>query len=207
MKEVLSSDFSVKKLLVTSRYEDEFGKHNPVIVPTKVLESLGTLQTNDSCLAVVQIPERKSELDEKNHLLLFDGISDPGNLGTIIRTADWFGFSSIVCSPDSVDQYNPKVINATKGSFTRVVVQYHDLAQLIISLESRDVFGLYLEGENILRKQFTNPSIFVFGSESHGIKDKLSQYIKRKVTIPGRGKAESLNLSVSAGIVMSHLRL
>ena len=174
------------------------------------LNKISDLVTPNQAFALAEIPVLKDPLpsDSGEMMLALDGIRAPGNMGTIIRTADWFGITKILCSNDSVDAYNPKVVQATMGSFARVSVHYIILADYLKNI-SKDipVFGALLEGPDITKKNFTRPGIIVIGSESHGISAELIPYINEPLHIPrfsssgAQNQAESLNASIANGII------
>ena len=135
---------------------------------------------------------------------MLDGIQDPGNMGTIIRTADWFGLSQIICSHDCADLYNPKVVQATMGSIARVRCLYKNLAEWDMP-PNIPVYGALLHGENIFSVNKTTEGILVIGNESKGIREPLLSQITHPITIPKYGNAESLNVAVAAGIIMGQM--
>lgn len=174
------------------------------------LNKITDLITPNQVLAIAEIPAislpAPSEFPEM--ILALDGIRDPGNMGTMIRTADWFGISKIICSSDSVDVYNPKVVQATMGSFSRVNVHYINLPEYFKSLPTEiPVFGALLGGPDISQKVFSRPGIVLIGSESHGISGSLIPFINEPVHIPHfllpgiENHTESLNASVANGII------
>lgn len=165
------------------------------------LATIGSFQTNDSVLAVARMKEPTPVTLGISPVLVLDDIRDPGNFGTIIRTADWFGFKEIVASNTSVDFYNPKVIAATMGSFCRVNVFYADL-QSAFGSKDLPIFGSFLDGAPLSKVSFGKNPIVVVGNESTGISAEVERLIKTRVTIPGKGKADSLNAAVAAGILM-----
>lgn len=208
--ELLRSDFEVVHILATSEFRHNLpmGDKNLQIhdATPKILADAGSFSTNDSGLAVVKMRETNlNELSFDDHIIVLDGASDPGNLGTIIRTLDWFGFDQLVCSVGSANMYNPKVISSSMGSFTRVKVFYTDVVKLLESTECIS-FGADLDGADPRETDFPSPSVIVFGSESHGISPEVSSLIKQKISIKKYGDAESLNLSIAAGIIISQLR-
>jgi TrmH family RNA methyltransferase len=139
--------------------------------------------------------------------LILDGINDPGNLGTIIRTADWYVITHIIASLDTVDCYSSKVIMATMWSFTRIKISYLDLEKYLSSLSWSAIYWAYLDGESAHEKNFSHtPAYLVIGSESHGIRPPLEKYITDKITIPCYGEAESLNAWVATAIILDNLR-
>jgi TrmH family RNA methyltransferase len=135
---------------------------------------------------------------------VLDGVQDPGNLGTIIRTADWFGITNIICSEDTVDAYNPKVVQATMGSLARVNVTYNNLAGLI-SAAKLPVFGTLLNGENIYSTNFGTEGLIIMGNEGNGIRPDIQALVTKAITIPRIGKAESLNVAIATAICCSEL--
>ncbi len=159
-------------------------------------------------LALVKIPVYAvlgyALLKEKFSLAL-DGVQDPGNLGTIIRTADWFGIQNLICSEDCVDVYNPKTVQATMGSLARVNVHYTSLTTVLPAINLH-VFGALLNGQNIYNTNFGNEGILVIGNEGNGISENVKAIIKTAVTIPNAGAAESLNVAMATAIFCSEMR-
>jgi TrmH family RNA methyltransferase len=181
------------------------------------LERISALKTANDVLAVCEIPTSKLDINSlKDKLtLVLDDIKDPGNLGTIIRIADWFGIENIICSEDTVDCFNPKVVQATMGSIARINVYYTDLVQLFkdqSSVLNIKTFAALLEGENIYSKQLPSNGFIIIGNESKGISDKLLPHITDKISIPSfshyksGGEAESLNAAIATSIICSEFR-
>jgi TrmH family RNA methyltransferase len=169
------------------------------------LEKMSLLQTPNQVLAVAMMPQKPNAIDVTKQLtIVLDGIQDPGNLGTIIRTADWFGIQQIVASEDTADVYNPKVIGATMGSFMRVQVSYKNLAAWLPTIKL-PVYGALLEGENIFTTKAPKQGLLVIGSEGKGIRENVIDFITHPVTIPKTGGAESLNAGIAAGIIVAQL--
>ncbi len=205
--EVLQSSYKVKTVLVTNEFYKEvkeFINAETELIEVKEadLEKIGTYTTNNFGLAVVYMSESKTHFDENSWSLAFDDINDPGNLGTIVRTADWFGIKNIYCSKESVDFYNPKVINSTKGSFTRVSVHYLDLD---IFLKDKSVVSAEMKGTNVFDFNWSHGGVLLMGNESHGVRNSLSKICKDKITIPRIGHAESLNVAVATAIFLSDM--
>jgi TrmH family RNA methyltransferase len=185
------------------------------VVSIKEMGRISALKNPAEVLGMFAIPElKKLELSDINNLvLMLDDIRDPGNLGTIIRTADWFGIQHIICSENTVDAYNPKVVQASMGSLSRVQVAYQDLKD---SMKSKPdyikVFGAVLEGNDILEIAKPNYGIILIGNEAHGISDEMMQMVDVPVTIPktisnGRNStAESLNASIATAIMCYEFR-
>ena len=141
----------------------------------------------------------------KNHCILaLDGIQDPGNMGTILRIADWFGINQLVCSMDCVDIYNTKVVQSTMGSITRVQCWYTNLNEWLAGVEV-PIYGALLNGKNVYDVEKMKEGIIVIGNESKGIRSDVFSFITHPVTIPKKGSAESLNAAVATGIILSHL--
>lgn len=200
--ELIHSELEINSLYITDIFLQSHAKvleSVPYsIVKEKELEKAGSLKTNNAALAVVKIPKETNPDYATGCTLAFDRIKDPGNLGTIIRIADWYGIRQIICSPDSVDCYNPKVISATMGSFTRVKVFYKELEPLIHQFEAS--YATSLQGESIYDMKASEPSLVLFGNESTGLQSHLQEKVTSKIKIPGYGQAESLNVGVSVGV-------
>lgn len=157
-------------------------------------------------MAVCYLPE-EARNDDKDVQLVLDGLQDPGNLGTIIRLADWFGIEQIICSEDTVDVYNPKVIQATMGSFTRVNVVYTNLVDYLSKTESINI-GTDMEGENIYTFERPEKINLILGNEGNGMRPETEKLLQKCITIPRFGKSqstESLNVSMAAGIILGQL--
>ena len=169
------------------------------------LEKISQLQTPNQVLAVVNKNDEVTAVNPAGKLTLaLDTIQDPGNLGTIIRIADWFGIEYIICDQDCADLYNPKVVQATMGSIARVKLLYTDLAGWLAE-QTTTIYAAALEGEDITTMPKPAEGIIVIGNESKGISPGIFNLITKKITIPRKGKAESLNAAVATGIILSHL--
>ena len=172
----------------------------------KLLTSLGTFQTNNAALAVASFKENKPlTLAKHEYGLVLDAIRDPGNLGTILRIADWYGIFKIICSKDTVDVYNPKVLQASMGTFTRVHVYYTDLAHYLRST-TVPIVGAFIEGEDIHCTKFPPKGLIVIGNESQGISPTITPYIEKKVCIPLYGHGTSLNAAVATAVICDNWR-
>jgi TrmH family RNA methyltransferase len=171
------------------------------------LEKISSLTTPQEVLALISIPQwpalKSTQLQQKFTLAL-DGVQDPGNMGTIIRTADWFGIQNIICSADTVDVYNPKVVQATMGSLSRVNIHYTDLTQALPQFKL-PVYGAMLNGENIYNTDFGNEGIIVMGNEGNGVRPDVQELISKKITIPRAGEAESLNVAIATALFCSEI--
>ncbi len=171
------------------------------------LTKISTLQTPQGFLAVIHIPERASvDLNslKNNFTIVLDGIQDPGNMGTIIRTADWFGFKNIICAEDCVEAYNPKTVQATMGSLARVNIYYEHLVSILAQTDV-PVFGALLDGNSIYKMDWGNEGLIILGNEGKGISPEVIEKISKPVTIPRIGSAESLNVAVSAAIFCAEI--
>lgn len=205
VKELLNSDLQVVEIFATDKWEDTHPM--AVIVDEKELKTISNLSTPPTVIAWVKMPDYTLELSKLKEKLTIalDNIQDPGNLGTIIRIADWYGIEHIICSPDSVDLYNPKVINATMGSFTRVKVFYADLAEVFTETKL-PVYGTLLEGENIHQMAAPKEGIILIGNEGKGISKELLPLVTKAVSIPRFGEAESLNAAIATAVVIDNFR-
>ena len=192
------------------------GQHPQLIsVSEEALTQMGTLMSNNAGIAVARMRSDPFEINQittaarKGIILALDDIRDPGNLGTIMRIADWYDVRHIIASTETTDVYNPKTIAASMGSFTRVEVNYLALALLLPQLRAEDIpiIGAFMEGRSIHEGVLPRHGVLLLGSESHGIREDLASYVTERVTIPRYGKAESLNVSVAAGIILDTLRL
>lgn len=203
--EAINSHFNVRTVLCTEQFYEQFSNQlkglEVLKVTEKQLTEVGTLKSNNAALAVVEMPVVNSKkADADKVYLALDDINDPGNLGTILRVADWYGIDTILASEETAELYNPKVISASKGSFTRVEVVYGDLERLIQESQL-PVYGTFMEGDDIHKTRFKKGCIIVFGNEANGISPKIEELVDHKITIPKIGGAESLNVAMAAAIV------
>lgn len=210
VREVLNSDYQVKQLIVTGQFihDSSIPAEGIEIIETsaKQLTALGTLKTNDSAIAVVCMrPEQEAKLLSNQWVIALDDINDPGNLGTILRIADWYGINTILASAQTADFYNPKVIAASKGSFCRVNMFYTDLPEFLIKAEL-PLYGAVMEGDDVHNIQFGRGGILVMGNEANGISEEVFRLVTKKITIPRYGKAESLNVAMATAIICDNIR-
>jgi RNA methyltransferase, TrmH family len=209
--ELIHSKIRTRTIIATKRFLDHHfqliqGKDIEWIETSeKILNKTGTFLQNQTALAVAEIPEWPA-LEPRliSYLPVFDFLQDPGNLGTILRTCDWFGIETIVLSNDSVDVYNPKVIQSSMGSFTRVKVYYEDLSRLMTAAD-HSLIGTVLDGEDVHEFHWPDRGFIVFGNESKGISTDLLDLLQYRVRIPRFGAAESLNVGIASGIVFDNL--
>jgi len=178
---------------------------NIFILEEEEIEKISNLKKNKIGLSVVKSKSNIFSNSKINGLMIaLDSINDPGNLGTIIRNADWFGVKNIICSKNTVELYNPKTIQSSMGSFTRVNVFYDDLSK-IFQRSQLKIYGTKSEMEGSIDPKSIKEGIVLFGSESNGVRDDLKKYIQGWLSIKGDGKAESLNVSVSSGIILDNI--
>lgn len=216
--ELLGSGFIVESVYATVNWLQRFGDKTisageTVTVSEQELEKISALSTAPEVLALVKIPDYKADFEKmaNGFSLVLDGIRDPGNLGTIIRIADWFGIEDIVCSPDSAEVWNPKVVQASMGSIIRVRIHEENLESYFSALpKDLPVYGTFLNGNNIYQTSFGKKGVLVIGNESNGIRPETEKFISHKITIPsfavnGNG-AESLNAAVATAIACSEIR-
>jgi len=171
------------------------------------LEKISSLKTPQEVIALVKIPQHPTLNNQKlrqKFSLVLDGVQDPGNMGTIIRTADWFGIADIICSEDTVDAYNPKVVQASMGSLARIKVHYVDIEAILPQI-GLPVYGAMLQGENIYQTQFGSEGLLVMGNEGNGVRPGVERLIDKPVTIPRIGKAESLNVGIATALFCAEI--
>ncbi|GAB4231554.1 MAG: RNA methyltransferase [Ekhidna sp.] len=208
--ELLKSDYEVDMIVGSDQFLEKSPKLEGIRyeqVKTQLLDELGTFKSNDAALAVVKMKKPNPIFtDGVEYIFALDGVGDPGNLGTIIRTLDWFGFNQLVCSDDCAEFYHPKVIASTMGSFTRVNVVHTDLENFLLN-SKMSVFGADMIGRNVFQDPLDEPAIILMGSESNGIRDSIQRYVSQSISIPRFGAAESLNVGIATGILAAHLRM
>lgn len=170
------------------------------VVHEKILKQCSSLKNPNHVLMLVKKIAHKKE--DGNFTIALDGVQDPGNMGTIMRLADWYGVNKIVCSNATVDCYNPKVVQATMGAILRIPIAYVDLKEYLSNTTS-PIYGALLDGENIYSKTMLPEGILLLGNEGNGISEELIPLITHPITIPKAGNAESLNVSIATGILLS----
>ncbi len=207
IQELVESNFELVHLFTTQNDFDEVSNTKKTIIQESDLKKISALATPNTCLALFEIPKNK-EIIESGLIIALDSIRDPGNLGTILRLCDWFGIDQIICSKQTVDIYNPKVVQATMGSIARVNVNYIDL-EAFISETKLPVFGTFMDGENIYKSVLPQEGIIIMGNEANGISPELELLVKNRLTIPRFGtiqKTESLNVATATAIILSEFR-
>lgn len=209
--EFISSSYEVESIFYTDDANTKVGKISHNIKSHELTETefqkISALKSPQGILALVKLPLQQkivpSNLKNKFSLVL-DDVQDPGNLGTIIRTAEWFGIEHIICSIGTVDAYNPKVVQATMGSLARLQIHYTDLTNFIPATGLK-VYGALLDGQSIYQTVWADEGLIVMGNEGNGISDEIIALIDQAVTIPRIGQAESLNVAVATTIFCSEI--
>jgi len=177
------------------------------IITEPELKKISGLKNPQTAVALFAIPKDKPP-DHTGFSIVLDGVRDPGNLGTIIRLCDWFGVSSLMCSKDTADVFNPKVVQSTMGSIARVLPHYEDLSK-ILSQEKRPIFGADMEGENVHKIKLPEEAILVLGNEAHGLSPETNNFLTHRIAIPQFGQkhsTESLNVATAGAILMNEFR-
>ncbi len=221
-----NSNYKIKQLFVTQEFLKDLknksilndklkGEFEIILSTSNQLAEAGSLKSNNAAIAVIEFPVWNIPKKIENLTLLLENINDPGNLGTIIRIADWYGIEDIFCSEQTVDVYNSKTLSATMGSFLRVRVHYGDEFEFL-KLAQNNTFGAFLDGKNVHQTNFPKSGMLVIGSESHGISEKLGKQILNKITIPSfalptnkqnnNQSAESLNAAIATAIICDNWR-
>ncbi len=220
VRELLESDFKVYRIFTTDVSLVKEYDNKIELVGEAELRKMSGLTTPNTVIGIFEIakagkgtclPDRQNSSD---WILALDDVQDPGNLGTIIRLCDWFGIGNIVCSSNTVDCYNPKVLQATMGSIARVHVGYTDLedflgnSDLSVRRTGLPVFGTFMEGKSIYKTEMPEKGILVMGNEAHGISSGVEALVSQKINIPYFGKktAESLNVATATAILLNEIR-
>ena len=207
IQELLQSNFELQHLYTTKQDFNEISIVEKTIISEGDLKKISALSTINTCLGVFRVPESKTT-QEQGLLVALDDIRDPGNMGTILRLCDWFGITDVVCSKTTVDIYNPKVIQATMGSISRVNVNYVDLNSFLENT-SLPVFGTFMDGKNIYNQKLPKEGIIVMGNEANGISSTIEKIISERLSIPrfgGLQQTESLNVATATAIVLSEFK-
>ncbi len=206
--ELLQSNFELDSLFVTNENIFTSVSKSKINATTDVeLKKISVLTTANDCLALFKIPNIE-ENELKGLVLALDNVRDPGNLGTIIRLCDWFGIETLLCSEATVDVYNPKVVQATMGSISRVNIIYTNLEKALQET-NLPVFGTFMDGENIYQKALAKEGIIVMGNEANGISSEIEALVTQKIAIPRFGKlqqTESLNVATATAIILSEFK-
>lgn len=210
VEEIRNSKFRIRRIYTT---RIDIKGHDVELIDKKEMERISQLKTATDTLAVVEQPINRLEIDTKALMLALDGVQNPGNLGTIIRLADWFGIKDIICSKECADCYNPKVVQATMGAILRVRVHYVDnLATILLSAKAKNmpIYGTLLSGKNIYTTDIENRGIIVMGNEGRGVSTECQATLTHHLLIPpypaDAPTSESLNVAMATGIILSEFR-
>ncbi|MPT34969.1 MAG: RNA methyltransferase [Flavobacterium sp.] len=207
IQELLNSNFELYHLFSVEAIFDSLPQNKVTLISEAELKKISALTTPNTCLALFRIPEEKP-IGETGLILALDDIRDPGNLGTILRLSDWFGISDVVCSNETVDIYNPKVVQATMGSISRVNVIYTDL-EAFLDQTKLPVFGTFMDGANIYEQKLPENGIIVMGNEANGISESIEKRTTERLSIPRFGNlqlTESLNVATATAIILSEFK-
>lgn len=207
IQELLDSNFVLEHLFVSEPILDSVNSSQKTIVTDAELKKISCLATPNNCLALFTIPEAKLPI-QKGLVVALDSIRDPGNLGTIIRLCDWFGIEELWCSEQTADLYNPKVVQATMGSISRVKVVYMDLEKQLQKV-SIPVYGTFMDGNNVYQENLPKEGILVLGNEANGISKNIEKLVSDRLAIPRYGalqQTESLNVATATAIFLSEFK-
>ena len=207
INELLQSNFELEHLYVTIDEFKSVSTTQKTVISDADLKKISALTTPNTCLAVFKIPKEKPVLN-KGLIVALDTIRDPGNMGTILRLCDWFGINQVVCSKETVDLYNPKVVQATMGSIARVNVNYLNLKDFL-ETASLPIYGTFMDGEDLYNSEITNEGIIILGNEANGISKEIEELVTKRITIPRFGnlqQTESLNVATATAIVLSEFK-
>lgn len=210
--EVFESDYQIQRVFCTETF---YQKHHSyfsseisyTLVSQDELEKTGSYASNNAGIAIVLMKEEDQfDVIANEWVLVLDDVNDPGNLGTIIRIADWYGIKKIVCSQNTADVYNPKVISSSMGSFTRTQLIYTDLISFFEKHQSIPIYGAFLEGESVHKTTFPSTAFLVMGNEANGISEAVEKLVTKKISIPAYGGAESLNVAIATAVILDNTK-
>lgn len=207
IQELLDSNFELEHLYTTQNDFSQVFNEKKTIITENDLRKISALATPNSCLALFKMPLEKP-IVQTGLIVALDSIRDPGNLGTILRLCDWFGIQQVLCSTETVDLFNPKVVQATMGSIARVNVNYINL-DAFLTQTTMPIFGTFMDGTNIYQSVLPEQGIIIMGNEANGISASLEKLVQKRLTIPRFGdlqKTESLNVATATAIVLSEFR-
>ena len=207
LNELLNSTFEIETLFCTDDFEATISEEKVVRISETELKKVSTLKSPNKALGIFKIPKEKV-LQNSGLTVALDAINDPGNLGTIIRLCDWFGVTQLVCSKDTVDCYNQKVVQASMGSLTRVSIYYTDLENYITK-SNLDTFIADMDGENVYKTKFPKEGILIMGNEANGVSEEIKSLLQYKISIPRFGETqetESLNVATATAILLSEFK-
>jgi TrmH family RNA methyltransferase len=205
--ELLNSTFKIEILFCTDDFETTISNDKIVRVSENELKKISTLKSPNKALGIFKIPEEKP-IQSSGLIVALDAINDPGNLGTIIRLCDWFGISQLICSKDTVDCYNQKVVQASMGSLTRITIHYTHL-QNYLTESKLPSFIADMNGKNVYKTNLPKEGILIMGNEANGVSEDIKNLIQHKISIPRYGETqetESLNVATATAILLSEFK-
>lgn len=210
VEEIQNSTLRIRHIYTTRK---DIAGDRVEYIEKKDMERISQLKTATDCLAVVEQPQYRLDINPKALILALDGVQNPGNLGTILRLADWFGVEDVICSKECADCYNPKVVQATMGAILRVRVHYVDnLVALLREAQGlgMPIYGTLLDGENIYSKKLENRGVIVMGNEGRGLSEECRECLTDRLYIPpypaDAPTSESLNVAMATGIILAEFR-
>ena len=207
LNELINSTFEIQTLFCTDDFEATISEEKVVRISETELKKVSTLKSPNKALGIFKIPKEKA-VQNSGLTIALDAINDPGNLGTIIRLCDWFGVTQLVCSKDTVDCYNQKVVQASMGSLTRVSIHYTDLENYITK-SNLDTFIADMDGENVYKTKLPKEGILIMGNEANGVSEEIKSLLQYKISIPRFGETqetESLNVATATAILLSEFK-
>ncbi|MBA5792274.1 RNA methyltransferase [Flavobacterium sp. xlx-214] len=207
IEELLNSSLELVHIYSTSYIDFKVSNNQLTLISLDELKKISNLSTPNQCLALFKMKDIQLPVN-KGLKVALDDVRDPGNLGTIIRLCDWFGIEDLICSHESVDVYNPKVVQATMGSLTRVNVFYTDLVAYLKEY-NHDIYGTFMDGANVYKETLADNGIIVMGNEANGISNEIEQMVTKKIAIPRFGtlqETESLNVATATAIILSEFK-
>jgi TrmH family RNA methyltransferase len=207
LHELLNSTFKIEILFCTDDFETTISNDKIVRVSENELKKISTLKSPNKALGIFKIPEEKP-IQSSGLIVALDAINDPGNLGTIIRLCDWFGISQLICSKDTVDCYNQKVVQASMGSLTRITIHYTHL-QNYLTESKLPSFIADMNGKNVYKTNLPKEGILIMGNEANGVSEDIKNLIQHKISIPRYGETqetESLNVATATAILLSEFK-
>lgn len=207
INELLQSNLKLIQIYTNSTLDFKIGKEYVTEISTDELKKISSLTTPNECLALFEMMTPKQP-HNKGLKVALDNVRDPGNFGTIIRLCDWFGIDDLICSKETVDMYNPKVVQATMGSLTRVNIHYTDLSTFLQNTKE-PIYGTFMDGANIYKTDLLTDGIIVMGNEANGISTEIARLVTSKIAIPRFGKlqqTESLNVATATAIILSEFK-
>jgi len=207
VNELLNSSFEIDTLFAVDDFQTDISVNKITRILEKDLQKISNLKTPNKVLGLFKIPDEKP-LQKNGLIVALDDINDPGNLGTIIRLCDWFGVSQLLCSKETVDCYNQKVVQASMGSLTRISITYIDL-ETYLTASTLPTFVADMDGENVYKSQLPKEGLLIMGNEANGVSDEIKVLIKNKISIPRFGETqetESLNVATATAILLSEFK-